>query len=422
MQKIKPISSIFSTENPIFQVALDSLILLIVTFAAYAICRVILRYVIPRVFCNKNSFSGATLGNRTVWKRLFMLVPLLIIQIGTTYVPSLQEPLTIIRNIAAALTLLYAVLAICAFLDAVIEFYTQKGNTRIRSIKSYLQLAKIIIYVLGTIGIIAALIDRSPILLLSGLGAMSAITMLVFKDTILSFVAGVQLSFNNMLKIGDWIEMPQVNADGDVIDISLQVVKVQNWDKTITTIPTWRLTQESFRNWSGMRDSGGRRIKRSIKIDVASVGFLTKDQFEQLSNIYVLKDYLAGKQVELQKYNASLGEAAQMNANRRRLTNLGTFRAYALAYLKAHPDVNQNMTCMVRLLEPTNEGTPMEIYCFTNTVAWTEYEGIQGDIFDHLISILPEFGLRPYQQPSGHDLSLLIQAYSNSTKTLENKE
>ena len=411
------LQQIFSQENNLPTIALNLLILLVVAISAYYICRFILRQIVQRLISNSASLKHSTLADPVFIKHLCKLVPWIIIQIGIDLLPNLPEAFSqVTHNVATAITLLYGMLAIGAFLDAIIEYQTQKGNSRIRSIKSYIQLAKIALYVLGGICIIAALIDRSPAILLSGLGAMSAVTMLVFKDTILSFVAGVQISSNDMLRLGDWIEMPQVGADGDVIDIALHTIKVQNWDKTITTIPTWRLMSESFRNWRGMQESGGRRIKRSIKIDVTSVGFLNLKQFETLSQIKVLQNYLSDKRIELEKYNTDLGEAAQMIANRRRLTNIGTFRAYAYAYLKAHPNINQNMTCMVRQLEPTAEGIPIEIYCFTSTVVWTEYEGIQGDIFDHLISILPEFGLRAYQQPSGHDMSTLMSSASHTVQ------
>jgi len=251
---------------------------------------------------------------------------------------------------------------------------------------------------------VAALIDRSPLILLSGLGAMSAVLMLVFKDTILSFTAGVQLSTNDMLRVGDWIQMPQVGADGDVVDIALHTVKVQNWDKTITTIPTWRLMSESYRNWRGMSEAGGRRIKRTLQIDAASVHFLTEADMDRLARIALLAPYLEEKREAVHATNTALGDGAATPTNLRRLTNIGTFRAYVQAYLRAHPGIHQGMTLMVRTMEPTAEGVPLELYCFTATTAWVRYEGIQGDIFDHLIAVLPEFDLRLYQSPTGHDI------------------
>lgn len=409
-----------SQDDSWWTIALNLGLLLIFAILSYGVCRLLTYHLVRGLLRDKKQFKSVLADSKTL-RQLCRIVPWVIVQVCIDLIPHLTSTFsTTVHNLATAMILLHGILAIGAFLDGIIVFYTLNNNTRTRSIKSYIQLAKLVIYVLGAICIIATLIDRSPVILISGLGAMSAVTMLVFKDTILSFVAGVQISSNDMLRLGDWIEMPQVGADGDVIDIALQVVKVQNWDKTITTIPTWRLMSESFKNWRGMQESGGRRIKRAIKIDVSSIGFVTPEQFQKLSSICVLKDYLADKRVEIESYNARLGEDAQMTANRRRLTNVGTFRAYALAYLKSHPRVNQTMTCMVRQMDPSSEGLPMEIYCFTNTTVWADYEGIQGDIFDHLISILPEFGLRVFQQPSGGDMYLAIKNSSPRTDQTTN--
>jgi len=214
----------------------------------------------------------------------------------------------------------------------------------------------------------------------------------------------VQLTSNDMLRVGDWIEMPQVGAAGDVVDITLHTVKVQNFDKTIVSIPTWRLMSESFKNWRGMQASGGRRIKRSVFIDASGVRFLRDDEELRMTQVHLLTDYIGRKQAELKAWNEAQGHSAQLSANRRRMTNLGTFRAYALAYLKSNPDIQPNMTCMVRQMQTTAQGVPLEIYCFTRTTAWADYERIQGDIFDYLLAVLPEFGLSLYQQPSGNDL------------------
>jgi miniconductance mechanosensitive channel len=260
------------------------------------------------------------------------------------------------------------------------------------------------VYLFSVVLIIAALIDRSPLLLLSGLGAMTAVLMLVFRDTLMSLVAGVQLSSHDMLRVGDWIEMPQLNADGDVIDIALHTVKVQNWDKTITSIPTHRLISESFRNWRGMSESGGRRIRRALLLDQGAVHFLEPEERERLRRFAVIDDYLARKREELDAWNATLIAAGRDPVNTRRVTNLGTFRAYVEAWLRAHPRIRQDMTLLVRQLAPGPCGLPLEIYCFTATTAWGEYEAIQADVFDHLLAILPEFGLRVWQQPGGGDL------------------
>ncbi|MCE4061752.1 mechanosensitive ion channel family protein [Pandoraea sputorum] len=377
--------------------------------AAAALVQAVAQFVIVRVVRivvqrTANRWDDALLAHR-VFHRAARILPYLVIQFGIEWVPDLPaKAVIVIGNVALATTLLYATLAIAGILDAAQTVYAMSEHARTRSIKGYVQLGKIALYVVAAIGIVATIIDRSPWLLLSGLGAMSAVLLLVFKDTIMSFVASVQLTSNDMLRVGDWIEMPQVGADGDVVDIALHTVKVQNWDKTITTIPTWRLISESFRNWRGMQQSGGRRIKRTLCIDAGSVGFLDEAEIARLSNLHLLGNYLSEKQRSLADANAALGHAAGVPANTRRLTNIGTFRAYALAYLKAHPNIHEGMTCMVRSLQPTATGIPVELYCFTNTTVWAEYERVQGDVFDHLLAILPEFGLRMYQNPAGADL------------------
>src|SRR3546814_5481189 len=232
--------------------------------------------------------------------------------------------------------------------------------------------------------------------------------MLVFKDTILSLVASVQLSSNDMLRVGDWIEMPSQNADGDVVDISLHTVKVQNWDKTISTIPTWALISESYRNWRGMTDFGGRRIKRALLIDQTSVRFLEPEERQRLRRFALIDGYLDRQKAELADYNAKLEAAGKDPVNNRRATNLGTFRAYMTAYLQAHPGVAHDMTLMVRQLDPTPTGLPQMVYYFSADVSWVPYENLAGDIFDHLLAVMPEFGLRVFQQPSGAELSTAL--------------
>ncbi|BBP63861.1 mechanosensitive ion channel protein MscS [Pseudomonas sp. Cab53] len=345
------------------------------------------------------------LRQNKVFHRLAQTTPSLIIQFGLHLVPELSKAsLVFLGNVATAFTILFMVLALSALLSALLDVYARTEHARTRSIKGYVQLTKMVLYVFAAIIIVATLIDRSPLLLLSGLGAMSAVILLVYKDTLLSFVASVQLTSNDMLRVGDWIEMPQVGADGDVVDITLHTVKVQNFDKTIVSIPTWRLMSESFKNWRGMQQSGGRRIKRSLFIDASGVRFLHDEEEQRLTQVRLLTDYISRKQAELKAWNEAQGNVAAMSANRRRMTNLGTFRAYALAYLKSHAEIQPNMTCMVRQLQTTAQGIPLEIYCFTRTTVWADYERIQGDIFDYLLAVMPEFGLNLYQQPSGTDL------------------
>ena len=340
--------------------------------------------------------------------RLANVVPALVISTGISLVPGLPETmLTVVINVANAFIVLTIALALSGFLSMVNGLYERRPDAKSKPIKGYIQVVKILIYALALILIIAALFDRSPLILLSGLGAMAAVLMLIFQDTILSLVASVQISSNDVIRVGDWVEMPQLNADGDVIDIALHTVKVQNWDRTITTIPTRRFMTDPFKNWRGMQESGGRRIKRSLMLDQQSVSFLDAEQIQRLGRFRLLQAYLADKQREIDEWNQSLAEQGKEPVNTRRITNLGTFRAYVLHYLKNHAGIHQNMTCMVRQLAPGADGLPLEIYCFTNTTAWLDYENIQSDIFDHLLAILPEFGLRVYQHPSGMDVRAL---------------
>ena len=341
-----------------------------------------------------------------VFSRLAQILPALVVYFGLQAVPGLSEAVVrVAANVALAYMILIVSLSLSAALTAANTVYERLPIAQERPLKGFLQVAKIVIFTLTAVLIVAVLIERSPVLLLSGLGAMTAVLILVFKDTILSLVASVQLTSLDMIRVGDWIEMPSCNADGDIVDIALHTVKVQNWDKTITTIPTHKLIAESFKNWRGMSESGGRRIKRNIHIDLSSIRFLTDAEIERLEGLKLLEDYIARKQLELAEYNAAVGESA--NANLRRLTNVGTFRAYVFNYLKHHPKIHDGMTLLVRQLQPGPQGLPLEIYAFTNVTDWSIYEDIQSDIFDHLMAIIGEFGLRTFQQPSGGDITAL---------------
>ncbi|MBD3817737.1 MAG: mechanosensitive ion channel family protein [Brevundimonas diminuta] len=377
-------------------------LLVLVAFIADFVVRRILTRLILRIVGRAVHDLDVLL--RPVVRSFTRVVPAVIIHQGIGGVPHLAPGfVTLVQNVAGAFMIVAVAIGIGAGLDMANALYARSPRAHRRSIKGYLQVLKIVIYAIATILVIAALIDRSPLLLLSGLGALAAVLMLVFKDTILSLVASVQLNSNDMLRVGDWIEMPQVNADGDVIDIALHTVKVQNWDKTITTIPTWRLISESYRNWRGMQDSGGRRIKRSLLIDQTSARFLTEAERERMRRFLLIDDYLADKSAEMADWNAKLVEAGRDPVNMRRSTNIGAFRAYVQNYLENHPRIRQDMTLLVRQMQPTETGLPLEIYAFTATVAWAEYEAIQADIFDHLLAILPEFDLRLFQSPSGAD-------------------
>lgn len=343
-----------------------------------------------------------------VFGRLAQVVPALIVFIGVPFVSGLPEGVVhLIRNVAMGYMVLMLTLALTAMLSAGNTIYSATPAAKDRPLKGFVQVLQIVVWIFGGVMVIAAVLDRSPILLLSGFGAMTAILFLVFKDTILSLVASVQLTAQDMVRVGDWIEMPQFGADGDVVDVQLHTVKVQNWDKTITTIPTHRLITDSFKNWRGMSQAGARRIKRPIFIDVTSIRFQTEAEVDHFTRFALLQDYVESKGQELEGYNKGLTTKVDEEVNRRRLTNVGTFRAYAFNYLKNHPRINTNLTLIVRQLDPGPEGLPLEVYCFTNTTEWAAYEDIQSDIFDHLMAILPEFGLSLYQKPAGSDLANL---------------
>ena len=362
--------------------------------------------------------NGA-LSRFKVIDRFANIVPALVIKIGIAQVPHLSPGIIrIVGMLAQAWVFITIVLTISAALNVVNELYQRRPVARNKPIKGYLQLVKIILFIVFALLIIGTFLQKDVFTLLAGFGAMAAVLMLVFQNTILSLVASVQISSYDMVRLGDWITMPGLNADGDVIDMSLNTIKVQNFDKTITTIPTNRLITDTFMNWRGMSESGGRRIKRALLLDQTSVHFLDNDEYQHLKSSFLLDKYLDEKNQEIAAWNESLGPQANSKLNQRALTNLGTFRAYIQNYLQHHPGIHQEMTLLVRQLEPTAQGLPLEIYCFSNSTDWAFYENVQSDIFDHLLAILPEFGLRVFQQPSGADLTNMgLVSFSASPET-----
>jgi len=290
------------------------------------------------------------------------------------------------------------------FLSSIIDIYQSMPMSKNRPIKGFVQVIKIFFYAMGTISIIALLFDKNPLSIIAGMGAFAAVLILVFKDTILGFVASVQLSVNQMVNVGDWISMPTKNTDGTVIDISLNTVKIQNWDKTISTIPTYCLISESFSNWKGMEDSDGRRIKRHICIDMKSVHFLTDNEISEFGKIDLISDYIKNKKDEIAKYNLN----GKSSLNQRRLTNVGTFRIYLEEFLKHNKNINTEMTFLVRQLQASEKGLPIEIYVFSKDKEWANYEAIQSDIFDHILAVLPEMGLSVFQNPTGDDFQKIL--------------
>jgi miniconductance mechanosensitive channel len=395
-----------SVVHPLLPAVVGSLALLLVAILADLVAKRLLLVAVRAAVTRTRSSWDDALLEHNVFGRLAQIVPVLIISYGIVLVPGITESAEkIVRNVVSAYMILMIMLTLTAVLSAANRIYEASPAARHRPIKGFVQLAQIGIYIFGAVIVIATLIDRSPVILLSGFGAMTAVLLIVFKDTLLSLVASIQLTSQDMIRVGDWLEMPQFGADGDVIDVALYTVTVQNWDKTITTIPTHRLITDSFKNWRGMSESGGRRIKRSINVDVNTIRILTDDETERFKGFALLKDYIETKETELQAYNAALDDPGESGVNLRRLTNVGTFRAYIHNYLKHHPKIHGGMTLIVRQLQPGTEGLPIEIYAFSNDTDWAAYEGIQADIFDHICAIAPEFGLRLYQKPAGVDFA-----------------
>lgn len=347
---------------------------------------------------------------RKVFNRLSHLAPAIVIYylIAIAF-PDASGWVAFIQKLTYIYMVLIGIFVLDSFINALHEIYNQSPISKDRPIKGYVQVVQIFIYFFGVITILAVLLGKSPGSLLAGLGALAAVLMLVFRDSILGLVAGIQLSLNKMVKIGDWISMPSHNADGNVTEITLNTVKVKNFDMTITTIPTYALVSESFSNWRGMMDSGGRRIKRSINIDLRTVKFCSEELLNKLQKIHHLSDYIANRRNEVSDYNQSQGVDQSIMANGRRLTNIGVFRRYIEEYLKSHPQINMEMTFLIRQLKPTETGVPIEIYVFSKEQRWVQYEGIQGDIFDHLLAAVNEFELKLFQNPSGNDFAQLLE-------------
>ena len=382
-------------------------ITIVAAYLANLIAKRLMLRAIRKVVQRTKTAWDDMLVSRGVFNRLSHLAPALVIYALAGFVGQRTATVFTIQRAAIVYMAIVGLLALDALLNALVDIYRTFEMSRRRPIRGFVQAAKIILYAIVGIIIISAIMGKSPSLLLGGLGAMTAVLMLIFKDSILGLVAGIQLSTNQMLHIGDWIEMPKYGADGDVIDLSLTTVKVQNWDKTVTTIPTYALISDYFKNWRGMSESGGRRIKRSINIDMTSVRFCTTEMLEKFKKIKHISEYVDQKVAEIGEHNRSVGVDESDLINGRHLTNLGTFRAYVAAYLRNHPQVHQGMTFLVRHRQPTELGLPIEIYVFSSDQVWENYEAIQADIFDHILAIVPEFELRVFQNPTGADFRVL---------------
>lgn len=386
-------------------------VLVLVTGVSLGLLPVARRYVVKGVhgwLQRRRSAWGEKLVDADFFRRLSWVVPVVVFYQGLRLVPALPPALIeLLARSAMAVLILVAVRTFSAAMRAANAIYNTYPPARHRPIGSYLQVINILAHLLAAVAIVATLMGQSPWLYLSGLGALMAVILLVFRDTLLSLVAGIQLTTNNLIQIGDWIEMPQFGADGDVVEISLHAIRVRNWDRTITIIPTHKFLDHAFKNWRGMSESGARRIKRAFNVDISTIRFLTPEEVDGFGRLALLHDYMEAKKKEIAEYNRVHGDG-NLVANARRLTNIGTLRAYIVNYMRQHPKLRQDMTLMVRQLEPTPKGLPLEIYVFSSDIAWVNYEGIQADIFDHILAMVPEFGLHVYQEPSGSDVRALL--------------
>ena len=406
----------FLQANPLAETAVWVAGILLLAWLADNLTRRYILKVISRAVAKTKFTWDDVIFERKVFRKLAHVAPAIIIYYGAPLVSGIPVNLAqIVQRVALGFIVLLIVLSVDGLLSALNDIYSTRPDAKSRPIKGYLQIVKIVLYIAAGILVISTLTGKQPTLILGGFGAMTAILLLVFKDTILSLVASVQITQYDMIAVGDWIEMPKYGADGDVIDIALHTITIQNWDKTITTIPTHKFIEDSFKNWRGMSRSGGRRIKRALHLDVNSVRFLTEEEIAHLSRFELLKDYLRDKLREIEAHNAEeAGGNPDLVPNLRQLTNVGTLRAYILAYLRQHPKIHQDMTLIVRQLQPGPDGLPMEIYAFSNDTDWSNYEGLQGDIFDHIFAIVSEFGLRVFQKPSGKDLEGLRERFQGA--------
>jgi len=384
--------------------------MLLLGVAMYFLLKYIALRIVKTVAKRTSSKWDDILVEQKFFQRLILLIPaMMVYNLGPSAVADV-EGLGRIVELSLQIYMLFVFAAIIiAFLNSVHEIYLQYDISKLKPIKGYLQVVKIVLYIIVAILVISMLVGTSPWPILTGMGAISAILLLIFKDTILGLVGSIQLSALDMVRPGDWIEMPKYQADGSVIDMNLTTVKVRNWDMTITTIPTYALISESFRNWRGMEESGGRRIKRSIQINMNSVKFCTPEMLERFRKIHRITDYIDRKEKELQEYNTRNNVDSSVLVNGRRQTNLGVFRAYVKEYLKHLPRVNTEMIMLVRQLQPTENGIPLEIYVFSADKAWAMYEDLQSDIFDHILAAIPQFDLEVFQNPTGADFRKLAE-------------
>ncbi len=399
-----------------YLILVKNLILLVlvacVSFIAHLATKGILIVILEKLAKRTKTHWDDALVKRKVFKKIAHIVPAIIFYVTLPMIFENYPSWSVFFSVLVKIYMVIIVLTIInSFLNAANDVYKTYDISKIRPITGYLQVVKIIAILIALILIISFIVNKSPAGLLAGLGAFAAILMLVFKDTILGFIGSIQLTANDMVRPGDWITMPKYGADGDVMEMNLTTVKVRNFDNTITTIPTYSLVSDSFQNWRGMQESGGRRIKRSIFINMKSIKFCTDDMLDKYERFNLLSDYIKEKKKEIEAFNKKHQFDQTKVSNGRKQTNIGVFRAYIQAYLRWHPDIDhENMTFLIRQLQPNETGLPIEIYVFTKTTDWVAYEGIQANIFDHLLAIVPEFDLYVFQNPSGDDFRRLSTA------------
>ena len=378
-------------------------VLIAAILARFLVNLVLVKVISKTAKKTKTQWDNILLENQFFQRISNLAIPIVLSMFTKTFTPVID----IWDRAVGLLVVIFVVFIITSSLNAIEEIYRGYEIYKTRPIKGVLQVVNIINFIIGGVVAIALLVGESPVVLLGGIGAMTAVTSLIFKDAILGFVAGIQLTGNDMVRIGDWIEVPNYSANGTVVDMSLTTVKVENFDNTITTVPAYAMITNAFINWRGMEDSGGRRIKRSLYINVSDVRFADQADLDYYEEIDLLADYIKGRRKEIGQDNQRISQGPNLEMNRRRLTNLGTFRVYVEEYIKHHPDIRKDTTLMVRQLATEGQGIPLEIYAFANTTDWVKYEEIQANIFDHLYAIATEFGLTLFQNPSGNDVRKL---------------
>lgn len=393
----------------IYFLVVAGLIVVVALVIHLVLHRVVLRFLARNGQAGRTIWQRAFFGHKLFARIALALQGVVVFAMASAFLEAESLALAIIEIITHLWIILFALLSLFSLLDSVEEISRSSGSTTRLPLRGIFQGLKLVTSTAALIFAVAFLIGKSPLILFSGLGAMTAVVLLIFREPILGLVAGVQLSANNMLSVGDWLEMPKYGADGDVIDISLTTVKVRNWDKTVTSIPSYALISDSFKNWRNIEVVGGRRIKRAIYIDADSVRFATGEDLERLRRAELLSDYIEHKLAEIDEHNREKGVDPESPINARRLTNLGIFRAYLNAYLGSNPNINTDLTYMVRQLDPGPNGIPMQVYAFANQTSWVPYENIQSDIFDHIFAVIPEFGLRLHQVPGGYDVQRVAQ-------------